>query len=286
MIETTSVERFEDRLSRNLQLALEEGGLYFERRGSVWETVQQLAGELDAHSIPYAVIGALGMFHHGYRRFTHNINVLIADDGLVRVIDCLTRFRQTNPLSRRFIDLTTGVSVLFHVEGQPPGGAVWRQIRFPPPPTDAEIDDGIRFVSLPVLISLKLAAGLSNPRRLRDIADVQEMIKELCLTGEFTERLHPDVKNEFASMCRSIDDSAGPFLLLWELSPEARPNSIEALAEIGGARRAQVEAMLCDGVRLFEPRPYYDNCAVLTTNSRVIARKYDMHHESEYLFKD
>jgi hypothetical protein len=47
-----------------------------------------------------------------------------------------------------------------------------------------------------------------------------------------------------------------------------------------------LKAMHRDGVQLYHARPRYENFAVLTTNDRSLARKYHMHHESEYLFND
>ncbi len=45
-------------------------------------------------------------------------------------------------------------------------------------------------------------------------------------------------------------------------------------------------AMQRDGIALFGDRPSYRNFVVLVTNDRVVARKYDMHHESEYFLTD
>lgn len=280
------VETFEYRLDVDLQLALREGSLYFERAGSVWKTLRRMTTRLDELEVPYAVVGSLAMFHHGYRRFTHNVNLLVTAADLTAVAERLSGFQRMGGRSKQFIDEETGVSVLFRLEADPPGGAAWRQVRFPHPLESIETNGGIPFVSLPTLISLKLAAGLSNRDRLRDIADVQEMIKELCLVESLAIELHADVRDEYAAMCRSIDDHAGPFLLLWDWASEARPMCIEQMISLSGCRIAEIEAMQRDGVQLYEPRPYYENAAVLVTNNRVVARKYDMHHETEYLFKD
>src|SRR5262245_24628016 len=282
----TAILPIEDRLNGDMSLALAEGSSYFERQGSVWQTLRRVAQQLDRSGVPYAVVGALAMFHHGYRRFTHNVNLLITSAGLNAAAECLTGFRRIDAGSERFIDEETGVSVLFRIEGDQPGGSAWGQVRFPNPLVDSATDSGIRFVSLPTLLSLKLASGLSNRDRLRDIADVQEMIKELCLIESLAKRLHADVREEYVSICRRIDDHAGPFLLLWDWNSDARPMCIEQLIPLSGGRVAEIAGMQRDGVRLFESRPYYEGAAVLATNDRVVARKYDMHHESEYLFKD
>jgi hypothetical protein len=41
--------------------------------------------------------------------------------------------------------------------------------------------EGIDYISLPKLIELKLASGMTNPGRLKDLSDVLELIKILNL---------------------------------------------------------------------------------------------------------
>lgn len=56
---------------------------------------------------------------------------------------------------------------------------------------------GVRYVGLPTLIELKLASGMTNPGRLRDLADVQELIRTLALPREFRNSLHEFVRPKF-----------------------------------------------------------------------------------------
>lgn len=56
-------------------------------------------------------------------------------------------------------------------------------------------------VSTPIkLIELKLASGLSAPHRLRDLADVQDLIVALNLSLELNERLDASVRAEYARL--------------------------------------------------------------------------------------
>jgi hypothetical protein len=50
------------------------------------------------------------------------------------------------------------------------------------------------------LIELKLASGMTNPLRLRDIADVQELIRILKLPAEFADRLNPFVQDKYREL--------------------------------------------------------------------------------------
>jgi hypothetical protein len=56
------------------------------------------------------------------------------------------------------------------------------------------------FVSLPLLIELKLASGISTPRRMRDLADVQELIELLQLPADFADRLNPYVQGKYREL--------------------------------------------------------------------------------------
>jgi hypothetical protein len=54
--------------------------------------------------------------------------------------------------------------------------------------------EGIHYLKLPALVELRLASGMSHPGRLKDLADVQELIKAIQLPRGFTEELHPYVQ--------------------------------------------------------------------------------------------
>ncbi|MBA3356548.1 MAG: hypothetical protein H0U18_11575 [Pyrinomonadaceae bacterium] len=54
------------------------------------------------------------------------------------------------------------------------------------------------------LIDLKLASGMSAPHRLKDLADVQELIKIRQLQPEFAEQLDPYVRGKFFELYDTI----------------------------------------------------------------------------------
>ena len=47
--------------------------------------------------------------------------------------------------------------------------------------------DGVKYLNLPTLIELKLASGMTNPGRLKDLSDVLELIKLLDLPVNFSD---------------------------------------------------------------------------------------------------
>jgi hypothetical protein len=77
-----------------------------------------------------------------------------------------------------------------------------------PDPAAASVEiDGIKFVTLEKLVELKLASGMTAPDRLKDLADVQELIKVRALPAEFAERLDPYVRAKFLELYDTVKHS-------------------------------------------------------------------------------
>ena len=57
--------------------------------------------------------------------------------------------------------------------------------------------DDFRFIRLESLLELKLASGLTAPHRLRDLADVQDLILTAKLPRDLASALDPSVRDEF-----------------------------------------------------------------------------------------
>lgn len=78
--------------------------------------------------------------------------------------------------------------------GEFPGDRKPKPVAFPDPAAVAQQMEGIKIVNLPTLINLKLASGVTNSGRLRDLADVQDLIRTLSLPAEVAEQLDPVVQ--------------------------------------------------------------------------------------------
>jgi hypothetical protein len=63
-------------------------------------------------------------------------------------------------------------------------------------------------VTLDKLIELKLASGMTAPHRLRDLADVQELIKIRRLPADFAERLDPYVRDKYLELWDAVANAA------------------------------------------------------------------------------
>jgi hypothetical protein len=55
-------------------------------------------------------------------------------------------------------------------------------------------------------IELKLASGISSPGRLKDLADVQELVRLLRLPEDFSKQLQPLVQEKYIELWRSVQD--------------------------------------------------------------------------------
>src|SRR4051794_39690653 len=82
--------------------------------------------------------------------------------------------------------------------------------RFPDPDDEFVIIDGIKTASLRRLVELKLASGTTSSGRLRDLADVQELIRVRSLDEAFAESLDPYVRGKFMELWRGATEDTGP----------------------------------------------------------------------------
>ncbi len=100
-----------------------------------------------------------------------------------------------------------GVSIEIITSGEYPGDGKPKPVSFPVPAAASVEIDGVRIVTLEKLIELKLASGMTAPDRLKDLADVQELIKVRKLTSDFAERLDPYVQDQYLKLCRAVEQS-------------------------------------------------------------------------------
>lgn len=144
--------------------------------------MRRVARRFEARGVDYAVVGAMGMFLHGYRRFTEDVNVLVTPVGLATIHAQLVGdgFVLNRHGGKHIRDAENGVRVEFVVTGDRVAAGSANPVVFPDP-AGVWVDlAGVRTAKLSALIEMKLAAGTAPVRR-KHAADVQEMIQRLRL---------------------------------------------------------------------------------------------------------
>lgn len=175
---------------------------------AVYKTLHSITERLTALQVPYAVVGGMALVAHGYRRTTEDVDILVTPEGLKTIHEGLvgTRYRPLFEKSKNLRDTQTGVRIEFIITGQFPGDGKPKPVAFPDPAAVAVDVDDIQYLALPTLIELKLASGMTNPGRLRDLADVQELIRLMPLNDTFADDLHPFVQDKFRELARSTEN--------------------------------------------------------------------------------
>jgi hypothetical protein len=101
-------------------------------------------------------------------------------------------------LSRRYIHHV--LLRVTHQRGDYPGDGKPKPVAFPDPSNAAVRGARLALLPLPGLIELKLASGMTAPHRLRDLADVIELIRAAQLPAELGHQLNPFVRAKYAEL--------------------------------------------------------------------------------------
>ncbi len=171
----------------------------------VHRALERLARTLDEQGIPYAIIGALALNEWGYRRVTVDVDVLLTPEGLASLRQAVLGrgYVEKFPGSRGLRDTEAGVTVDVVLAGEYPGDGKPKPVVFPDPAQAAVRGRRVALLPLEKLIELKLASGLSAPHRLKDLADVLELIRALGLPLDRAGALDASVRAKYEELWRA-----------------------------------------------------------------------------------
>ena len=200
---------YEAELDRQPDWALREGSMHFDEKSAVHDTLRQMVARLKELNVPFAVVGGMALFLHGFRRFTEDVDVLVTTEGLRQVHQALDGLGYVPPFqgSKQLRDTSSGVGIEFLVSGAYPGDGKPKPVAFPEPGGHTVEINGIPTLRLSDLIELKLASGMTNPGRLKDLADVQELIRLLRLPRSFAETINPYVVPRFLELWQGVQEA-------------------------------------------------------------------------------
>jgi hypothetical protein len=196
-------------MSRGGAAALKQASCFFMRQDKVYDSLRRVTRRLNELEIPYAVAGGMALVAHGYDRTTADVDILVNRDGLHRIHAELEGLGYVAPFagSKNLRDTETGVRIEFLITGDYPGDGKPKPVPFPDPAAVSVEIDGIRCLNLPTLVELKLASGMTNPGRLKDLADVQELIRAVAIPRDFARQLNSYVRQKFLELFDAVADS-------------------------------------------------------------------------------
>jgi hypothetical protein len=202
---------YEDLLESDSTWALSEGSKHFEEDSAVFKALHNVTSRLKSLGIPYAVVGGMALFRHGLRRFTEVIDLLVTQSDLTLIHEKLEALGYLPPFtnSKHLRDSQFGVKIGFLTTGDYPGDGKPKPVSFPDLQQVSFEAEGISYIKLPNLIELKLASGMTNSGRLKDLSDVLELIKILNLPIEFANQLDPFVQSKFKELWKAASEGQG-----------------------------------------------------------------------------
>lgn len=187
--------------------AYAEGLRFFSGEGMLNDALGKLASDLAKNDIEYALIGAVALNHHGFQRFTSDIDVLLTAEGLETFRQRLVGLGYRPAFEgakKKFRTTATNIPIEFIVSGEFPGDGLPKPVVFPNPAESSVEIDGVRTLTLEKLIELKLSSGMTAPDRLKDLADVQELIKIKHLDADFAMRLNAYVREKYLELYQGV----------------------------------------------------------------------------------
>jgi len=264
-----------------------ESERFFHGQGGLHETLRNLKAKLDEMGIPYVVIGGMALTAHGYARMTEDIDVLVTKSDLKKIHNKLVGlgYKREFEGSKNIRDTSTKVKIEFVLTGDYPGSGKPQPVSFPDPAhADPLVQDGVKFVGRQRLVELKLASGMTGgPDRAKDFVDVQQLVRLLRLPRSLDQELHEYVRGKYCELWDELNAMKKKYVRLWRnkfLTVAAK--SIEEMIDILSGAADELREMKRDGVTLDPDGGTGDDYAYLMTTDPDIAKKYDMHEESEF----
>jgi len=182
---------------------LEFAGKFFMGNSPIQLALRRITRALTEMKIPYALAGALAVNAHGHRRTTEDVDLLMTREGLQRFkerwlgLGWVEKF----PGSKGLRDTEHNVKIDVILTGEYPGDGKPKPIAFPDPAQgSAPNEEGIAILTLPVLLELKIASGMTAPHRPRDLDDTIQLIRNNRLPRDYAESLHPFVRAKFEEL--------------------------------------------------------------------------------------
>jgi hypothetical protein len=223
---------------------------------------------------------------HGFPRFTVDVDVLVTPENLKEIHKHLDGLGYVPPFrhSKNLRDAETGVKIEFRITGGFPGDGKPKPVAFPDPRAVSVENDGVLYINLPTLIELKIASGMTSSERMKDLGDVQELIKVLKLSQDFADALNPYVRAKYEELWRGARPTGKRYIALWsEIFPTTDPSSRHEFGSLPAEVVAALEAMLAKGISVESSAS--DGVTYFVTTDADVANEFGLQDESELWFE-
>jgi hypothetical protein len=184
------------------EAALGNARRFFMGDADVQRAMHQLAHHLEESAIPYAIVGAMALNEYGYERVTKDVDVLLTREGLAQFKSLFLGRGYVEKFegSKGLRDTMNNVVIDVLIAGDYPGDGKAKPVAFPDPAEVAVRGSKVALVPLAKLIELKLASGMTAPHRLKDLADILELVRAAHLPAELGDALDPYVRAKFREL--------------------------------------------------------------------------------------
>lgn len=190
-------------MSESILEVAQRADLFFMEKSPIHDAMRRLAKTLAEMEIPFAIAGAMAANAHGHKRTTADVDILIRRDDLQRFKTqhigrgWVDKFEG----SKNFRDAVNNVSIDALIAGEFPGDGLPKPVAFPMPESVAVyLGEGIPYISLPTLLELKTACGMTAAHRPRDLDDVIQLIRANQLALDYADQLNPYVQDKFREL--------------------------------------------------------------------------------------
>lgn len=197
--------RLTDEREERFWTGVERAQRFFMGEAEVQLALLKLTRTLDEQRIPYAILGAMALNEYGYRRVTVDVDVLLTPESLAafKARNLGLGYVERLPGGRGMRDTEHGVDIDVVLTGGFPGDGKPKPVSFPDPAVVAERGARIALLPLATLVELKLASGMTAAHRIKDLADIVELIRVADLPETLAERLNPYVREKYLELWRA-----------------------------------------------------------------------------------
>ena len=133
--------------------------------------------------------------------------MLLNKDGLEEFEETMTGLDYRPAFAgarKKFLTAENNIPIEIITSGEFPGDGLPKPVRFPEPNEFAIVIDGVNTIPLEKLIELKLTSGMTAGDRLKDLADVQELIKLKGRDRDFAGKLNEFVRAKYIELLEAV----------------------------------------------------------------------------------